>query len=135
MVTAVQGTQGAIAYIAVSYLISRKMPAVAIRNNAGNYVYPNLSNISNAASIVKGVAGNNEIHLVNPPRRAKNAYPLSTFTYAIVRRTDPLGNGAALKAFIKYAIEGGQAFGPRIDFVPLPKLIKNVGENTLKLIH
>jgi phosphate transport system substrate-binding protein len=135
MVTGVQGTRGAIAYIAVSYLIAKHMPAVAIRNNAGRYVYPNLSNISNAASVVHGVPGNRELHIVNPSGRAKAAYPISTFTYVIVKSSDPLHNGGDLKSFISYAISGGQAFGPRLDFVPLPGAIKRADQAALGLIH
>ena len=55
-VTAVlQGTPGSVAYIAVSYLIAHQLPAVAIQNRAGKYEYPNLSNIENAAAVVKHV--------------------------------------------------------------------------------
>jgi phosphate transport system substrate-binding protein len=135
MVTVVQGTPGAIAYIAVSYLIAKRLPAVAIKNRAGNYEYPNLKNISNAASVVHSVPAGNEIHIVNPPRSAKIAYPISTFTYALVQTTDPLGNGALLKQFIAYAISSGQAFGPALDFVPLPGLIRRVDTATLGLIN
>jgi phosphate transport system substrate-binding protein len=135
MVTVVEGTPGAIAYIAVSYLIAHSLPAAAIQNRAGNYEYPNLKNISNAASVVHGVPGGNELHIVNPPRSARIAYPISTFTYVIVKSSDPLGNGGALKQFISYAINSGQAFGPALDFVPIPSLIRNVDKATLNLVH
>lgn len=135
MVTVVQGTQGAIAYIAVSYLIAKQMPAVAVRNAAGNYEYPNLRNISNAASSVHNVPASNELHIVNPPRSARIGYPISTFTYAVVQSSDPLGQGAALKSFIRYAIGQGQAFGPALDFVPLPGAIKRADNATLNSIH
>ncbi|HEX4106674.1 MAG TPA: phosphate ABC transporter substrate-binding protein PstS, partial [Solirubrobacteraceae bacterium] len=127
MVTVLQSTPGAIAYIAVSYLIAHHLPAAAIRNNAGNYEVPNLRNIANAAS-VGHEAANGEIHIVDPPKRAKIAYPISTFTYCILRPTDALGNGALLKSFVQYALGPGQAFGPALDFVPLPKSIKAADE-------
>jgi len=135
MVTVEGGTPGSIAYIAVSYLIAHRLPAAAIRNNAGNYEVPNLANISNAASIVRNVPGNNELHIVNPPRSARIAYPISTFTYCIVQPTDPLGNGALLKSFISYALGAGQQFGPSLDFVPLPGNIKRADYATLSRIH
>ena len=123
MVTVMQQTKGGIAYIAVSYLIAHRLPAAAIQNQARHFEVPNLRNIANAAS-VGHQAANGEIHIVNPPRRAKIAYPISTFTYCILQPTDPLGNGALLKQFVKYALGPGQAFGPALDFVPLPKNIK-----------
>jgi phosphate transport system substrate-binding protein len=121
MVTTMQGTSGAIAYIAVSYLIAHQLPAAALQNRAGKFEVPNLKNISNAASGVHGLPGNGEIHIVNPPRSDRIAYPLSTFTYVVVQPTDPLGNGSALKDFVNFALSTqGQSFGPRLDFAPLP---------------
>jgi phosphate transport system substrate-binding protein len=127
MVTVLGQTKGGIAYIAVSYLIAHQLPAAAIRNQAGNYEVPNLRNIANAAS-TGHEASNGEIHIVNPPRRAKIAYPISTFTYCILQPTDPLGQGGLLQQFVKYAVGPGQAFGPALDFVPLPKSIKAADE-------
>jgi phosphate transport system substrate-binding protein len=115
-------TQGGIAYIAVSYLISQHLHAAAIQNSAGNYEYPNLTNIENAAAVVKSVPASNALHIVDPPRSAKVAYPISTFTYAIVPKS---GNkqAALLKAFINYAITTGQRTGASLDFAPLPRVV------------
>lgn len=134
MVTAVQGTSGSIAYVAVSYLISHRMPAASIKNAAGNYEVPNLRNISNAARSAQFQSGN-EVHIVNPPRRDRIGYPISTFTYVIVQPTDAFGNGAALRSFISYAVTGGQAFGPRIDFVPLPQSVRSRDLAALNGVH
>ncbi len=123
MVTVLGQTRGGIAYIAVSYLIAHRLPAAAIKNQAGHYEVPNLRNIANAAS-VGHEAANGEIHIVNAPKRAKIAYPISTFTYCILRPSDPLGNGGLLKSFVQYALGPGQSFGPALDFVPLPKNIR-----------
>jgi phosphate transport system substrate-binding protein len=122
VVSEVQATKGAIGYAAVSYLINLKVPAAAIKNAAGKFEYPNYSNIENAASVVKHVPGNNAVSLVSPPKKAKIAYPISTFTYAIVPKS---GNKqtSLLKGFVKYAIGPGQAFGPKLDFAKLPKVI------------
>jgi phosphate transport system substrate-binding protein len=135
MVTAEESTRGSIAYIAVAFLIAHQLPAAAVQNAAGNFEVPNLRNISNAAGAVKRVPGNRELHIVNPPRSARIAYPISTFTYVILRPSDPLGNGGLLKEFVGYAIGAGQAFGPRLDFVPLPGNIRRVDIAALSLIH
>ena len=135
MVTVVEGTPGAIAYITTAYLIAHGLPAAAIKNAAGNYEYPNLKNISNAASVVHSLPGNNELHIVNPPRSARTAYPISTFTYAIVQPSDPLCNGSELRSFINYAIGPGQAFGPALDFVPIPTVVRNADKAKLNQVH
>jgi phosphate transport system substrate-binding protein len=119
-----QTTNGSIAYIAVSYLISHGLPAAAIKNAAGRFEYPNLNEIENAAGIVKHVPANNAIPIVDPPRKAKIAYPISTFTYVIVPTTAP--QGALLRQWIDFALSGtGQSFGPALDFARLPKVVKN----------
>jgi phosphate transport system substrate-binding protein len=133
MVQAIQGTRGAIAYVAVSYLLGNKMPAAAIKNAAGNWEVPNYRNIANAAAAVHSVPPGNEIHIVNPPRSARIAYPISTFTYVIVRGSSP--QAGVLKPFIRWCLTSGQAFGPSLDFVPIPARIRNAGLNTLTHVH
>jgi phosphate transport system substrate-binding protein len=133
MAQAVAQTNGAIAYIAVSYLIADNLPAVSIQNAAGRWIVPNLNAISAAARVVHSVPANNEVTIVNPPRNAGTAYPISTFTYAIVP-TNPPQNGTVLKQFLSYAIGGGQQFGPRLDFAPLPSGVKNADTATINRI-
>ena len=121
-VTAVlQGTSGSIAYIAVSYLISHHLPAVAVKNAAGSYEYPNLSNIENAAASIKHVPGNMALSIVDPPRSAKIAYPISTFTYVIAPA--PAKQGTLLKSFVQFALGAGHSYGEGLDFAPLPKAV------------
>jgi phosphate transport system substrate-binding protein len=124
-------TKGGIAYIAVSYLISQNLDAAAIKNADGKYEYPNLDNIESAASTVKHVPSGNALHIVDPSKSAKIAYPISTFTYAIVPKS---GNNQAslLKAFISYAITTGQKTGPSLDFAPLPKVVLTRDKATVK---
>jgi phosphate transport system substrate-binding protein len=126
---ALESTNGGIAYIAVSYLIAHEIPAVAIKNAAGKYEYPNLKNIESAAQTVKHVRSNNELHIVDPPKHAKIAYPISTFTYAIV----PHGAKQAglLKQFIKYDLTTGQHFGAALDFAPIPKVVLNAAKKAV----
>ena len=118
----VESTPGAVAYIAVPYLIGQHLPAAAVRNAAGKYEFPNLSNIENAAQSGRLGAGN-AITIVNPARRYKIAYPISTFTYVIVKPGQ--ANNGLVKQFIKYALGPGHSFGANIDFAPLPKAVRN----------
>jgi hypothetical protein len=72
------------------------------------------------------------VTIVNPPRRAKSAYAISTYTYAIVPTSSP--NGALLKSFISYALGAGQRFGPSLDFAPLPKAVLRAARATVNSI-
>jgi phosphate transport system substrate-binding protein len=126
-------TNGAIAYVAVSYLIAHGLPAAAVQNAAGKFEYPNLANIESAGRSVKHVPGNNALHIVNPPKSARIAYPISTFTYAIVPASAP--KAGLLRAFINYALGPGQAFGPKLDFARLPGVVARAARNTVNKIH
>lgn len=126
----VSATSGALGYISASYIIAHGLNAAAVQNAAGKYEYPNLKNIVNAAASVKSVPANNEIHIVNPPKKYKIAYPISTFTYCIVPNGAP--QKQALAQWIYYAMTGGQAFGAGLDFAPIPKVVFNAGVTSVR---
>ncbi len=125
-------TKGAIGYISASYLIAAGLPAAAVQNNAGNYEQPNLKNIEEAAAVVRKAKPNRGISIVDPPKRAKRAYPISTFTYAIVPRHAP--QAQFLKQFLRYDITKGQSYGAALDFAPLPKVVLNAARKAINLI-
>jgi phosphate transport system substrate-binding protein len=134
MVQSLSATNGSIAYVAVSYLASDWPRVAAIQNKAGRWEVPNLSNISNAASSIHNVPGNNQVDITNPPARYRSAYPISTFTYVIVPGNAP--QGSLLKGFIGYAIsQAGQALGYQLDFVPISGAIRQADQATLNKLH
>jgi phosphate transport system substrate-binding protein len=135
MSAVIGSTNGAVGYVSAAYIIAHlgKLYPAQLKNAAGHFEYPNYKNISAAGKTVKRVPANNEMHIVNPPKSAKDAYPLSTFTYAIVPTTSPKAD--LLKAFISYAMNQGQKFGPALDFAPLPKIVRSSAVKTLNKIH
>jgi phosphate transport system substrate-binding protein len=122
-------TPGAIGYISASYLIAAGLGAAAVENKAGNYALPNLKNIESAASVVKSVPASNEINITNPPAKATDAYPISTFTYAIVPHNAP--QKGFVQQFISYAITKGQVYGAALDFAPLPKVVLSAAKKAV----
>lgn len=117
----VTSTAGSIGYISASYLVAAGLRAAAIQNKAGNYELPNLKNIEEAAAVVKKVPPSNELNISNPPKKATNAYPISTFTYGIIPHGAP--QTGFLQQFVNYVITKGQAYGAALDFAPLPKVV------------
>jgi phosphate transport system substrate-binding protein len=125
----VHSTPGAIGYISAAYLIAGGLKVAAIENRAGNFEFPNLTNIGEAAKAVKRAQPNTGISIVDPPKSAPKAYPISTFTYAIVPAGAP--QAAALKEFISYALTKGQAYGAALDFAPLPSVVLAAAQKAL----
>jgi phosphate transport system substrate-binding protein len=128
----VVSTNGSIGYISASYIIAHNLGAAALQNAAGKFEYPNLKNIENAAASIKRVPANNEIHIVDPPKKFKTAYPLSTFTYCMIPTDAP--QKPLLTEWVKYALTKGQKFGAALDFATVPKVVLKAAEKTLKTL-
>ena len=123
-------TNGAIAYVGASYLLSfGGLGAVAVENAAGNFEYPNLKNISSAAAAVHSIPADNAIPIVDPPKSAKIAYPISTFTYAVIPQNT--AKASLLQSFIDYALTTGQVFGAKLDFPPIPAIVLRRDQSAL----
>lgn len=130
---ALKATPGSIGYIAIAYVLAEEFHYALIQNAAGKYPVPGIPSISAAARVLKEVPANNEVSIVNPPRSAPEAYPISTFTYALVPLKE--ANASTLKAFLKWAITTGQRFAPKLDFAPLPEAVIKADEATIERVQ
>jgi phosphate transport system substrate-binding protein len=131
-------TNGAIAYIAIAYVLENKFDYGLVQNAAGQYPTPSVSSIEAAAKAVKTVpsGGTQGISLTDPPASAATAYPISTFTYVILPKSGEQSDvSSALKKFIGWAITTGQAPGPKLEFAPLPSGVVAADQKTLSLIQ
>ncbi len=122
-------TNGAIAYVAISYVVENKFDYALIQNAAGKYPVPGVPSISAAAATVTSVPPDNRLSITDPPASAAGAYPISTFTYAIVPKASP--KAKTLKPFFKWAITSGQQDGPKLDFAPLPSVVVSADKSTI----
>ncbi len=129
----VKNTPGAIGYADIAYALTNHLSFARVQNRDGKFVTPGLRAISAAASLVKTVPANNETHIVNPPKGNPLAYPICTYTYVILpTKTD---KAAELRKFVFYALTQGQTFGPKLLFVPIPKVVLVAAEKTLKKVQ
>jgi phosphate transport system substrate-binding protein len=122
-------TKGSIGYIAIAYVLANKFDYALVQNAAGKYPVPGVLSIEAAAKTLKSVPANNEVSIVDPPASAPEAYPISTFTYALVPQKS--SKAGLLKPFLKWAITTGQEFGPKLDFAPLPPEVVAADEATI----
>lgn len=126
-------TKGGIMYADVAFSLQNHFSFFRVQNRSGKYVLPGLKQIKDAASTVKSIPADNSLSIVNPPKSKGEAYPICTFTYIIV----PLqtSNAPALKKFVFWALTGGQKYGPKLLFQPIPRIVLVRAEQTLKKIH
>jgi phosphate transport system substrate-binding protein len=129
---ALSRTHGGITYVDTAYSIQNRFTYAALKNRAGTFTLPEVSAVKAAAEAAQSIPSNNAISIVDPPASAGVAYPLSTFTYAIV----PLSTSKAslLKPFLTYAVTAGQQFGPPLQFAPLPTRIVELDKEAIARI-
>ena len=129
-VAAVVGrTDGALGYLAISYVFGNKLDYALIRNAAGQYPVPGPTSITAAAQAATSIPPDNALSLTNPPASAAGAYPISTFTYALVPKD--ASKAKTLRDFLTYAIGPGQKFGAKLQFAPLPARVVEAGRATI----
>jgi phosphate transport system substrate-binding protein len=129
----VSQTPGAIGYADVAYSLSNHLKFFAMKNSSGKFATPGLKGILAAASSdQKPDPQTNELSIVNPPKKFKLAYPISTFTYVIVPTSTP--KAAELRKFLFWAVTKGQTYGPKLLFQPIPRPVLVVAEKTIAKI-
>jgi phosphate transport system substrate-binding protein len=126
-------TDGAITYVDVAYSLKNHFTIAKIQNRAGRFQLPGLRGIKAAEATITKVPSNGFLSVVNPPKSQKLAYPICTFTYAIV----PLKTKKAkdLQSFLSWAVTKGQGYGTKLLFQPLPKVVVAYNQKTIKRLH
>jgi phosphate transport system substrate-binding protein len=129
---ALSRAHGGIAYIDAAYSIENGLSFAALQNRAGKFTLPDRQAVAAAAATVTTVPADNAVSIVDPPASAPAAYPLSTFTYAIVPLKSPKAD--LLRPFLTYAIGPGQRFGADLQFARLPSRIIAANKATIAKI-
>ena len=127
-------TNGGITYADVAFATKGHFSFFSVKNKAGKYQLPGSKQIRAAMDTVKKITPDNKISIVDPPKSAPTAYPISTFTYIIL----PLksDNAAALRKYVFWGMTSGvKKFGPALRFVPVPPKVLSASEKTLKKVQ
>jgi len=135
---ALASTNGAIAYIAIAYVLENHFDVGLVQNAAGKYPVPSIASIEAAAAAFKTVpaGGTHGVSIVNPPASAPDAYPISTFTYVLIPRSTPTATAAALRKFVGWAVTSGQSesYTSKLEFAPLPSAVVRADQADLALV-
>ena len=114
-------TEGGITYVDVAFALKNHIKFAAVRNAAGKFLFPSLRRITEAAKAFPKVPADNELHIVNPPKKYPLAYPISTYTYVILPQQT--SHAQELRKFVFWALTQGQTsqYTAKLLFAPLPK--------------
>ncbi|MEM2117629.1 MAG: phosphate ABC transporter substrate-binding protein PstS [Candidatus Bathyarchaeia archaeon] len=145
---AVQQNLNSIGYVELSYALESNIPYGKVQNAAGKFVEPTLKTLAAAAAAVSltlppgdaswaSVGSYFNLHNVED---ADNAYPIASFSYALVYRElnvrpgMTLEKAKALTWFLWWAIHDGQHYASGLSYVPLPQAVVTHNEATLRMI-
>jgi phosphate transport system substrate-binding protein len=128
-------TEGAIGYADIAYALKNHLKFFSVQNRAGTFARPGLAGIRAASLADRKFSATNELSIVNPPgsKRFAKAYPICTYTYAILRIQSNKAN--VLKPFVNWALTSGQQYGPPLIFQPIPRYVLTKGKATLRKVH
>jgi phosphate transport system substrate-binding protein len=131
----VKGTVYSIGYVELTYAMQKHMPCGRVRNSAGSFVKASLDSVSSAAAAaVQIMPADFRVSITNP--QAKDAYPISSFTWLLIKMHMPDKNkGAALKAFLIWGLTDGQSLTTRLSYAPVPKSVVDKELLAVKLLQ
>lgn len=132
----VRQTPGAIGYVELGYAQITKMAFGEVRNRAGTFITPSLESVTAAAAGAMeqmGAGTDFRVSITDPT--GADAYPISSFTWLLVRKTYPdAAKARELIKFIWWALNDGQTQAPRLGYAPLPKAMVPWIEARLKTV-
>lgn len=118
---ALRRTEGAIAYLDYAEASRHGLALAQVVNAAGNPARPTLEAISAAAADAK-IPEDLRTPVLEP--EGATAYPLASFSYAIVRREhDDPERGLAVARFLWWGTHDGQRYGPPLGYATLPPTV------------
>ncbi|HVW78633.1 MAG TPA: phosphate ABC transporter substrate-binding protein PstS [Alloacidobacterium sp.] len=130
----IRQSPGAIGYVELTYAQQNHLPVAKIKNQAGQYVSATAAATTAAINAFSSrLAQDPRTPIVNAPATAKDAYPIAGLTFLIIPK-DGAGKAkrSALKSFVEYVINEGQATAGSMNYAPLPDGVKQYDEQQLK---
>jgi phosphate transport system substrate-binding protein len=118
----VKQVEGAIGYVELIYALSNNLPYAAIKNPAGAFVEPSLASVTAAAGSAKWTPNTDfRVSITNAP--GQTSYPISSFTWLLVRRDNPnAAKGTLIKDFLTWMISPeAQQMASELKYAPLPQ--------------
>ena len=120
---AVKSQPGGITYVEQSFAKANNLPQAQVKNGNGEFESATGQTVSTALAGAKADTSKGDVRVkIDYSAKTAGAYPVSAVTYVI---TCDKGNknAAALKAYLGYAADKGQASADALGFAPLPDAI------------
>jgi phosphate transport system substrate-binding protein len=117
----VKQTEGAIGYVELIYALSNRLAYARVKNAAGNVVAPELKTVTEAAGSAEFAPDTDfRVSITNAP--GANAYPIASFTWLLVKPTNPdAAKAKQINDFLKWMLSPeAQQMAADLNYAPLP---------------
>jgi phosphate transport system substrate-binding protein len=124
-----------IGYADSYYAFNNNLQAAAIKNQAGVFLAPSLTNIAAAASAFSTqVQADPTFTITNAP--GAGSYPIATFTYLLVwQKQTNQQQGYDTAHFFWWIVNQGQQYGPSLYYPALPSSVISTDQSLIKQIE
>lgn len=124
-----------IGYVELIYAIQNKLPYGDVRNRAGEFVRAHIESVTAAAAAAAAnMPADFRVSITDPPGR--EAYPIASFTWLLVPTRIPnVEKGTALKKFLEWMLNEGQALATPLHYAPLPGTVVALEKAALSKIQ
>jgi phosphate transport system substrate-binding protein len=128
----VKQIDGAIGYVEFAYAQQNQMNAVQMKNQAGEFITPNLAAFKTAAE-GGGWAGAKDFYLILTDAAGKKSWPIAGSTFVLMHKTQENPEQAKqVISFFKWAYSKGQNLAEGLSYVPVPAKVTSMIEKTWK---
>ena len=128
----VKQTEGALGYVELIYALSNSLSYATVKNPAGEFVDASLASVTAAAASARFAKNTDfRVSITNAP--GKDAYPISSFTWLLVRpdMADE-GKAKAMRDFLHWMISSeAQQMASALKYAPLPAEVVTLVESRL----
>jgi phosphate transport system substrate-binding protein len=118
-------------YVELIYAESNKIPFGLVRNHDGKFIKATTQGVTEAAAaFASKIPADYRVSITDAP--GANSYPISSFTWLLIPTVakDP-AKGAAIKGFLNWMLEHGEAEAPSLEYAPLPKAVQDRVHQTI----
>ncbi len=130
----VRQMDGALGYVELIYARQNNIPFGLVQNSSGNFVKASLESTTAAAAAAKFKAGDFRVSITNAS--AKDAYPISSFTYLLIPTQWKDGNkGKIMVDFLNWMLGSGQQMVEQLNYAKLPQSLVGMEKDTIQKIH
>ncbi len=129
-------SEGAIGYLEYGFAQRLGLPVAALQNKAGQFCKPTEQAGQQALSEVAtdGATGSMPTVIADPA--AANAYPIVTYSWLLLyKQYADARKSAAVKDFVRWGLNDGQAFGGEFGYIPLTPTVVERGAEAVASIR